>query len=437
LKPRIILPLLLAILTANCSKKKDDNSLRNLLILGILTQPKAETVTLSPGRSLRQTIALTAGTKFTLQVSQKSSTSSSLYTRATSCEKDSQTATLVDSTGKMVQGLTTVPGMVDKIEFTPDQSSNYGLIVQSECSTTSEFTYSGGNPTNTLASENSIAKQLEGTRKYGVEAALLAENILMVTLFEVTALASDGTPTYQMITNAVVSMGVSGKQFSLPYNSNHLLVGGTLPFNGYAYTLSNSEKTGLSTNPVTVSITHPSKSDLILNLELLTYPTFVSNVKMNGKETLIGSSASELTTTSDVDFTWDNATSNKPENVRIEVLSILSSGKFRNSYVYPTASSGKYTLKKELLKYLTQTSTNDTDNCIGIQGGAGSSSNFNKEFYAGIGIDGNLFKSGLSIGNFKYTGQNPSYGWVCEVNTKNIFTNATYSSAGLPTLTVK
>jgi hypothetical protein len=336
----------------------------------------------------------------------------------------------------MIQGLTTVPGMVDKIEFTPDRSSNYNMIVQSECSTTSEFLYSGGTPTGTLASENTTAKQLEGTRKYGVEAGLLAESYLSVTLFEVSAIGSDGTPTYQRITDGVVKMNVSGKQVSLTYNANHLL-GGVLPYNGYAYTLSNSEKTGLSSNPVSVSITHPSKSDLILNLELLTYPTFVSNIKMNGKETLIGSSAFELPTTSDVEFTWDNATSNKPENTRIEVLSILSSGKFRNSYVHPIASSGKYTLKKELLKYLTQTSTNSTDNCIGIQGGAGSTSNFNKEFYAGIGIDGNLFKSGLTIANFKFTGQNPSYGWVCEVNTKNIFTSATYSSAGLPTLTVK
>jgi len=99
---RIILSLLLAILIANCSQKKDDNSLRNFLILGILSQPNAETLTLSPGKSLRQSIALTAGTKFTLQVSQRASTSSSLYSKATSCEKDSLPATLVDSTRKMV-----------------------------------------------------------------------------------------------------------------------------------------------------------------------------------------------------------------------------------------------------------------------------------------------------------------------------------------------
>ena len=160
-------------------------------------------------------------------------------------------------------------------------------------------------------------------------------------------------------------MNVSGKQISLTYNANHSL-GGIFQFTGYAHTLSNSEKTGLSTNPVSLSITHPSKSDLKLNLAILTYPTFVSNIKINGKDTLNGSSAIQLTTTSDVEFTWDNATTLKPEMVRIEVLSSLSTGKFRNSYVYPIAASGKYTLKKELLKYLTLSSVNISDNCIGI-----------------------------------------------------------------------
>jgi len=436
MKFRIILTLLLAIISANCSKKKDDNSLRNLLFLGILSQSTTETVTLSLGKSLRQNLTLTAGTKFTYQVSQKATTSSSLYSRSTSSEKDSLTAILLDPSGKMVIGITTVPGMTDKIEYTPSQSGTYCIVAQSESATTAEFTYSGGSSTNSLSSENTSAKQLEGTRKYGVSATLLAESYLTVSLFEVSAIGSDGTPTYQNISDAVVSMNVSGKQISLTYNANHSL-GGIFQFTGYAHTLSNSEKTGLSTNPVSVSITHPSKSDLKLNLEILTYPTFVSNIKMNAKETLIGSSASELTTTSDVEFTWDDATSNKPELVRVEVLSILSNGTFKNSYVYPRADSGKYTLKKELLKYLTLTSTTNTDNCIGIQGGAGVTSNFNKEFYAGVGIDGNLFRSGLSIANFKYTGLNPSYGWVCEINTKNLISNTTYSSAGLPTLTVK
>jgi hypothetical protein len=112
----------------------------------------------------------------------------------------------------------------------------------------------------------------------------------------------------------------------------------------------NSEKTGLSINLVSVSVTNPTKSDFKVKLEILTYPSFVSNIKMNGKDTLIGSSAIELTTTSDVEFTWDNATTLKPEMFRIEVLSR----------------------------------------------------------------------------------------WLCEINTKNpLNSNATYSSAGLPTLTVK
>ncbi len=438
MKFRIILTLLLAIISANCSKKKDDNSLRNLLFLGILSQSTTETVTLSLGKSLRQNLTLTAGTKFTYQVSQKATTSSSLYSRSTSSEKDSLNATILDPKGKMVMGIKTVPGMTDKIEFTPDQTGTYSFIAQSESATTAEFSYSGGSPTNSLSSENTSAKQLEGTRKYGVSATLLAESFLIVSLFEVSAIGSDGTPTYQNISDAVVSMNVSGKQISLSYNANHSLAGGAFTHNGYAHTLTSSEKTGLSTNPVSLSVTHPTKSDLKVNLEILTYPSFVSNIKMNGKDTLNGSSAIELTTTSDVEFTWDNATTLKPEMVRIEVLSSLSTGGFRNSYVYPIAASGKYTLKKELLKYLTLTSANNSDNCMGIQGGAGSTSNYNKEFYAGVGIDGNLFQSGLTIANFKFTGNNPSYGWLCEINTKNpLNSNATYSSAGLPTLTVK
>ncbi len=435
MKKNISIFLLTISLFFNCTKDKDDNTLNNLFLLYFLTAGKTESATLVNGASIRHNITLSAGKKFTYTVSQESSPNSSILTRSTDSEESSITAFLLDPDKKLVQGIKTVEGMSDEIIYTPETSGNYSVLLQSEGNARINVGISGGSANNSIASENSQSKLLEGTRKYGVSGLLLAESFLLADVFEVSSVGSDGTPTYQRITDAVVTMNAAGGTKTLTYNANHSLIG-SITHNGYAYTLTQNEQNALKTNPVSLSVSHPTKSDLKIDLELETYPTYVSEVKINDNNTQIGSGSIELNTTSEVNFTWKNATTSKPDIIRIEVLSNRDRG-FVNSYVYPKASDEKYTLKKEFLKYLTKSAETNNDNCIGIPGGAGASALYDKDFYAGVGMDGNIFRSGIMIANFNFTGFFPSYGWVCEQNTINSLNQATYSSANLPVLTVK
>jgi len=102
----------------------------------------------------------------------------------------------------------------------------------------------------------------------------------------------------------------------------------------------------------------------------------------------------------------------------------VSNGQLSSPSLFPRADLQTFTIKKELLKILTTTSSVNSDNCIGINGGAGESYKIAKDYFVGYDSSNNQVRSGLSIAklnttvNFPTTSY-PAYGYACETNVLN------------------
>jgi hypothetical protein len=166
-------------------------------------------------------------------------------------------------------------------------------------------------------------------------------------------------------------------------------------------------------------------------------PTYVSNVNVNGLSANLGSGQTlTIDKTQAIPITWTNATGNdKPDTVQINIMAETASN---DIFLYIPASLGTYTVPKELLSILTSTSS--SDNCIGINGGAGSRYITDPNFFIGLDATGKPVQSGISVIQFNYTNQLvPNTGFFCETDKVNPLstTSTKYSTSGVPLLVVK
>ena len=430
MKNRLILICILAIALASCSKKSNDNSLRNLLILGYLTQSKPETVSLTAGVALRQKIVATQGQELKYTISQTASSSSSLLTRDTAFN-NRVTASLIDSDNREVYTTVTIPGTTETISYTPSKSGTFTVSLTPSGTGSISTTLSGATASNTLTSENSATSALTGKRKYSIGGGFIQASLAYITIDEVTAIGSNGKPTLSPIKDAVVTLTVGTSVNSLTYASSNFF--GVLP-GGYSFNTG-----GISGKKVVLKISHPTISDLTFEKEIPLVPTTVSNVKINGISSAINSGTTlNLDKTLPVTFTWTNATgADKPDTTQISFKGANS----EDIFIMIPASNETYTISKELLTGLTVTSTTATDDCFGIQGGAGSIFATDPDFFIGLDATGKPVKSGIGVIIFNLNNQfQPNLGFFCESGVRNpLITNSstTYSSGGVPLLVVK
>jgi hypothetical protein len=430
LKTRIILPLLLALLTANCSQKKDDNSLRNLLILGILSQSKSETVNFTPGVAVRQKIEATQGQTIKYSIAQASATTSSILSRNTALS-NRVTTSLIDSDNIEVYTTITVPGLTSEISYTPPKSGTYTVSMVPNGSGSVSTTLSGATASNTFASENSSANALLGKRQYAISGGFLQGVLAVINIEKVTSIGSDGKPVKTKITDAVVTLTVGTSVSNISYSSSftpYEFLGG-----GYFSNING----GISGKKVSLKITHPTLTDLVFEKEMPITPTYVSNVIVNGLSANLGSGQTlTIDKTQSIPITWTNATgTDKPDTVQINIVAETAGN---GLFLYIPASLGTYTVPKELLSILTSTSS--SDNCIGINGGAGSRFISDPNFFIGLDATGKPVQSGISVIQFNMTNQLvPNTGFFCETNTINPLstTSTKYSTSGVPLLVVK
>jgi hypothetical protein len=376
---------------------------------------------MTPGSSIRQGLQLTANSKMTYTIS-SSVTSTSFINSKNTSTTDNVNFVLLDPEGKLIQGISIPPGLEEPFEYTPSSSGVYNIIMQTKGNVNINSKISGGTRQNDLNSEKSLSKLIEGKRKYYIYGLILQDYIMMVDVREVTSISSDGKATMSNVTGATVTMGASGKTYNLTYSTSHNL--GFMTYSGYYAQIPSGDRSAVSSNSVSLAVSHPTITDLSLSLSLNQYPNYVSNIKIEGNSTLNGASSLTVSPNSDLTITWDNAsTTNKPDLVKIDVIS-SSNGQTSSHSLYPRADQQTYKIKKELLKILTSTSLTNTDNCIGINGGAGESYRIAKDYFVGYDSTNTLVRSGLSIAktnttvNFPTTSF-PAYGYACETNVVN------------------
>jgi hypothetical protein len=432
MKFRIILTLLLAIISANCSKKKDDNSLRNLLVLGILSQSRAETVSLTAGVALRQEISVTAGQEFTYTITQPSASSSSLLSRATSLDNRILTS-ILDTDNQEVARVLTVPGLTEKITYMPKKTGSIKIAIIPRGSGSITTNITGGTASNSLSSQNSSTLALTGKRKYAIAGAILTNSgYSIVNVDEITSIKSDGTIVKKSISDAIVTFTVDGVTVTVNYginpaNSDPCFIATSI--NGYA-----------PGKKVRLRVTHPTISDINFDKEIAASPSPVSNVKVNGISSSKGSGTTlTIDKTAPLIFTWELPTSNQPPTTQIS----FNRGDGTDIFLFFPADKLTYTVPKELLTGLTSTST--TDDCIGSIGGAGSTWIYDTDYFIGLDSGGNSFPSSLSILSFNlFNSSVPNTGYFCETGKANPLApfggaavGTTYNSAGVPLLVVK
>lgn len=368
---KVSLFLMLLSLIANCSKKKDDNSLRNLLILGFLSQSTAETVSLTPGVSVRQKVLVIEGQEMNYTISQATSTSSSTLTKS-SLFDSRVVISLVDSDNKEVYSTITIPGSTEIIKYTPKKTGEFTVVITPVGKGTVTTSVQGGTISNSLGSENSSVSALSGKRKYRISGSILQGSWVLATVEEATGISADGKGTFTPITNAVVTLTVDGTtNFSTTYNANHSLGGVfAFPWSGYANdTVGNSYGGNLNGRKLRLKVSHPTIADISLDAEITAFPDTVTDVKMNGISSVNGSGETlTLDKTQPLTMTWKNATSNKPELTQFQVNSA------NNAIItlLVPAENETFTISKDLLSSgLTSSETNNSDNCVGAIGELG------------------------------------------------------------------
>ncbi len=428
---KVSLFLMLLSLIANCSKKKDDNSLRNLLILGFLSQSKAETVSLSAGVALRQDVSVTAGQEFTYTVSHPSSGSSSLLSRDTSLDNRVLTS-ILDTDNQEVARILTVPGLTEKITYMPKKTGSIKVVVIPRGSGSITTNITGGTAANSLSSQNSSTLALTGKRKYAIAGAILTNTgFSIINVDEITSIKSDGTVVKKSISDAIVTLTVDSTTATVNYGVN--------PASNepcFIVTSINGYSPGKT---VRLRVTHPTISDINFDKEIAASPSPVTNVKINGISTTRGGGTTlTIDKTAPLIFTWELPTSNQPPTTQIQ----FNRGDGTDLFLFFPADKLTYTLPKELLTGLTSIST--TDDCMGSLGGAGSTWVYDTDYFIGLDSGGSSFPSSISILSFDlFNGSVPNTGYFCESGKVNPLAQfggnagATYNSGGVPLLVVK
>ena len=415
-------------ITANCSKKSDDNTLRNLLILGSLFGDKSERVSMKAGVSVRQRLEVTAGQEFKYNLTQSGSVSSSTLSK-NNAFSNSMKISIVDSDNKEVYSAITVPGMSDTISYTPTKSGECTVIIIPNGDGTINASVSGARALNSLNSENSSEIALSGKRKYQIVGALLSKTFFIVYVNEITSIDSTGLPIFTPKSDAIVTLTIGTQNVPLTYSGDIANLMGPGFFTFFA-----PDNTG---KKIRLQVTHPTISDINFDKEITASPTTVSNVKANNISSNINSGTTltiDKSNPQPITFTWDIPTgANKPETTQIEVG--------LSNFIFVPADKGSYTVAKELLSVFTSTST--SDDCFGSLGGAGSNTVYANEYFMGKGPKGASFPSMLQIVNFNLNGSlQPNTGHFCEpgvINplTRNPGPEATFASAGVSSLVVK
>jgi hypothetical protein len=223
---KITLLLYLAILTANCSKKSEDNSFKNLFLLGYLSNTKAEAaslseiVSLTAGVSIRQKLDVIEGQGINYTVSQTSSASSSMHSRD-SLFDNRIVISLVDSDNKELYSTITIPGSSETLRYIPKKSGQFTAVITPFGNGTISTSIEGGSKANTLSSQNSVISAISGKRKYRITGAILQGAWVLINVDEVTSISADGRATFSPITDAIVTLTVdSTTDFSTTYNNN-------------------------------------------------------------------------------------------------------------------------------------------------------------------------------------------------------------------------
>jgi hypothetical protein len=457
---KITLLLYLAILTANCSKKSEDNSFKNLFLLGYLSNTKAEAaslseiVSLTAGVSIRQKLDVIEGQGINYTVSQTSSASSSMHSRD-SLFDNRIVISLVDSDNKELYSTITIPGSSETLRYIPKKSGQFTAVITPFGNGTISTSIEGGSKANTLSSQNSVISAISGKRKYRITGAILQGAWVLINVDEVTSISADGRATFSPITDAIVTLTVdSTTDFSTTYNNNHSLGIFSFPFSGYANDQVGSNYGGnVNGRKLRLKVTHPTKSDISLDAEITAYPSTVTDVKINGISSTNGNGETlTIDKNEPITMTWKNATVNKPDLTQFQVNS-------NNNSIFTLlmpAENETFTVSKELLSGLTSSGSTSDDNCIGAIGGAGTASVFDTSLYAGLDSSGALTKSGFSIVNFDFLPfgnvnfNQPKLGFFCEKNgPTNPLTAlpsgfpggpkaaATFNSGGVPLLVIK
>jgi len=436
LKKIISAVLVIGIIFMSCSKKKEDNSLRDLSILGILTNffdGNGEKLSLTGGVSVKQKISVTSGQEFKYTITQgKDSTGETFENRVV--------ISILDTNNNEVYGTITLPGVTEIISYTPKATGEFTVMFIPYNTTTLKTVLTGATSiSSSLKSANSRSiasprNDLVGKGKYYIKGGFIQAVFPIINVYEVTGL-ENRKPVLSEITNASVIVEVDGTAYTLPYSLNP---GFSQP---PAYSLQNIGGSVIG-KKLQVKITHPTISDINYDQTLTAVPNFVSNVTVNGESTVNNNGKTiEIDKTQPITYTWTNSSANTSE---ITTQLGIKDGAGGDVFLYVPASLGRFTISKDLLSGLTPTSSKSSDDCIGIIGGATSAAVYDPEYFTGLAASGEA-KSGFSvlIFNFPNPGYQAAEGNLCEEDVVNIVAkqflggNPTFSSLGTPKLIVK
>jgi hypothetical protein len=432
-----MLVIIIGMILMSCSKKKDDNSPRNLSILGFLSSSsqstKTESISLTGGVSVKQKISVTSGQELKYTLRQGSSSSGTPF-------ENRVVISLLDTNNNEVFSTITIPGSSEILSYTPSTTGQFTVLIIPYNSTIMETLLTGAtrissNIQSVTQNSNILTKDtLVGKGKYYISGAFLQAVFPVFFVYEVQKL-ENRKPVLNTITDAIVVVEVNGTDYTLPYNPN--------PGFGVsaAYSIFNVGGSVIG-KKVRVKITHPTISDLNFDQTISAVPNTVSSIALNGETSLNNSGKTiEIDKNLPITYTWVNSSNNSNE---ITVQLGIKDGEGGDIFIYVPANLGNYTISRDLLTGLTSTSLTNNDDCIGIVGGATSAAVYDPEYFTGLGTSGEA-KSGFSVivFNFPSPGYQPGEGFFCEENVVNnvakqfLAGNPTFSSLGTPKLIIK